>query len=51
MFFAIVNGGIGLKWSSASTGAIIGYAIAVAIVCIPVICAVAWKKWAAYRGG
>ncbi|KAF7157301.1 hypothetical protein CNMCM5623_001424 [Aspergillus felis] len=51
MFFAIVNGGIGLKWSSASTGAIIGYAIAVIIVCIPVICAVAWKKWAAYRGG
>lgn len=51
MFFAIVNGGIGLKWSSASTGAIIGYAIAVAFVCIPVIAAVAWKQWAAYRGG
>jgi hypothetical protein len=51
MFFAIVNGGIGLKWSSASTASITGYAIAVAIVCISIICAVAWKKWAAYRGG
>ncbi|GIJ86385.1 hypothetical protein Asppvi_005273 [Aspergillus pseudoviridinutans] len=51
VFFAIVNGGIGLKWSSASTGAITGYAIAVVIVCIPLICAIAWKKWAAYRGG
>ncbi|RHZ48871.1 hypothetical protein CDV55_102007 [Aspergillus turcosus] len=51
MFFAIVNGGIGLKWSSASTSVITGYAIAVAIVCTPVICAVAWKKWTAYRGG
>ncbi|RHZ55405.1 cytochrome and DOMON domain-containing protein [Aspergillus thermomutatus] len=51
MFFAIVNGGIGLKWSSASTGTIIGYSIAVAIVCIPVIGAVAWKKWTASRGG
>ncbi|EAW13436.1 cytochrome and DOMON domain-containing protein [Aspergillus clavatus NRRL 1] len=51
MFIAIVNGGIGLRWSSASTGTMVGYSIAVAVVCVPVICAVAWKKWTAYRGG
>ncbi|KAL1962257.1 hypothetical protein VTN77DRAFT_9847 [Rasamsonia byssochlamydoides] len=42
---AVVNGGIGLTWSYASTRVIVGYIIVVVVIGVPVIAAVAWKRW------
>lgn len=49
--FAIVNGGIGLTWSSASSGIVIGYAVVIVIVGVVVVGAVVWKRWSAGRDG
>jgi hypothetical protein len=45
IFAAIINGGIGLTWSRASTGIIVGYTVAVVVVAVLTIGALAWKRW------
>lgn len=51
IFLAIVNGGIGLDWSYASTGVLVGYSIAVIIVSIVIIGLLGWARFKSNRGG
>lgn len=46
---AILNGGIGLTWSYASTGVVIGYAIAVVVISVGVMIALVWKRMSTAR--
>lgn len=45
LVLAVVNGGIGLTWSYASTRVVVGYIIVVVVVGITVIAAVVWKRF------
>lgn len=49
LLLGVLNGGIGLTWSSAARPFVIGYAVVVAIVGIGVIGAVVWKRLVARR--
>lgn len=51
IFLAIVNGGIGLDWSYASTGVLVGYSIAVIIVSVVIIGLLGWAGFKSNRGG
>ncbi|GAD98405.1 conserved hypothetical protein [Paecilomyces variotii No. 5] len=49
IILAIVNGGIGLTWSSATTKMVLAYAIIVAVLGVLTIAALLWKKAVARR--
>jgi hypothetical protein len=44
IFLAIINAGIGLSWSYASSRIIIIYSVAVLVICVPVIVSIIWAK-------
>lgn len=46
---AIINGGIGLTWSYASTAVIIGYTIGVLAVSLCLLFCFGWSRWASWR--
>lgn len=49
ILLAVVNGGIGLTWSSATTKMVLAYSIIVAVIGILTIAALLWKKAAVKR--
>lgn len=51
ILLAIINGGIGLNWSYASNGVLIGYSIGVIVVSIVIIGLLGWARFKASRGG
>ncbi|KAI2746649.1 hypothetical protein DTO013E5_150 [Penicillium roqueforti] len=50
IFLAIVNGGIGLTWSSASKSVVIGYSIAVIIIGLGLVLIIGWARWISRHG-
>ena len=44
ILLAIINGGIGLDWSYASTGAIVGYSVGVAVVSLVFVGLLVWAR-------
>lgn len=50
ILLAIINGGIGLSWSYASNGVLIGYSIAVIIVSVVIIGLLGWARFKTNRG-
>ncbi|OQD85222.1 hypothetical protein PENANT_c010G11750 [Penicillium antarcticum] len=50
VFFAIINGGIGLTWSHASKSVIIGYSIAVAVIGSGLVFLFALARWNSNSG-
>ncbi|QKX59257.1 uncharacterized protein TRUGW13939_06389 [Talaromyces rugulosus] len=46
---AIVTGGIGLTWSYASRGVVIGYVVAVIVLAVATTSSVMWKSYASLR--
>ncbi|KAJ5492611.1 hypothetical protein N7539_001357 [Penicillium diatomitis] len=50
IFLAIINGGIGMSWSYASTGAIVGYSVLVAVVSAVFIGLLGWARLGSRRG-
>jgi hypothetical protein len=51
ILLAIINGGIGLSWSYASNGVLVGYSIAVVIVSVAIIGLLGWARFKSNRGG
>lgn len=51
IILAIINGGIGLSWSYASNGVIVGYSIGVIIVSVTIIGLLGWARFKSNRGG
>jgi hypothetical protein len=49
ILLAIVTGGIGLTWSYASSGVVIGYVVVVIILTLGTICSVMWRGYASRR--
>ncbi|GLI73743.1 hypothetical protein PoHVEF18_001965 [Penicillium ochrochloron] len=45
ILLAIINGGIGLSWSYASNGILVGYSIAVVIVSVAIIGLLGWARF------
>lgn len=49
MLLAIVTGGIGLTWSYASSGVVIGYVVVVVLLAVATTGSVAWKMYTSRR--
>ncbi|KAJ5587478.1 uncharacterized protein N7459_003243 [Penicillium hispanicum] len=49
LLLAIINGGIGLTWSSASTGTVLGYSITVLVIGLGTVAVFGWARVNAMR--